>query len=118
MALAALLWASTGTVGKMLFNNGMSPAELVQARTTLSALVLIIFYAPFARKKLSIRIKDIPYFLALGSGAMAMVQITYFYAISKIQVAAAILLEYLAPGLVALFSIFYLKEKLVRFKVL
>jgi drug/metabolite transporter (DMT)-like permease len=45
---------------------------------------------------------------------MAMVQITYFYAISKIKVAAAILLQYLAPIFIALYGVFFGGEKLTR----
>ena len=48
---------------------------------------------------------------------MTMVQGSYFYAISKIQVAAAILLEYLAPILVAIFSICFWKERLTLSKI-
>jgi drug/metabolite transporter (DMT)-like permease len=42
---------------------------------------------------------------------MSLVQITYFYAISKIQVAAAIFLQYLSPFMVAFFSIAFWNER-------
>lgn len=48
---------------------------------------------------------------------MAVVQLSYFLAISKIQVAAAILLEYLAPILVAFYSICFWKERLTASKL-
>jgi hypothetical protein len=51
----------------------------------------------FSRDSLKIRLRDIGYFLLLGGVFMALVQGTYFYTISKIQVAAAILIQYLAP---------------------
>jgi len=41
---------------------------------------------------------------------MAMVQGTYFFAISKIQVAAAIFLQYLAPVMIAFYSVVFWKE--------
>jgi drug/metabolite transporter (DMT)-like permease len=49
---------------------------------------------------------------------MALVQLTYFTAISKIQVAAAILLQYLAPIIVALYSVCFWKERLTVLKIL
>jgi drug/metabolite transporter (DMT)-like permease len=43
---------------------------------------------------------------------MAGVQFTYLFAISKIKVAAAILLQYLAPSFIALHSVVFMREKL------
>ena len=48
---------------------------------------------------------------------MALVTGSYFYAISKIQVAAAILLQYLAPVFVAIFSMLFWKERPSFFKI-
>lgn len=114
---AAVLWASSGTAGKALFGGGMTPFELVQIRVTLSTVLMAVAFGIFSRGHLRIRIKDLGYFVLLGSVGMALVQGTYFYAISKIQVAAAILLQYMAPILVALFSICFWKERLTVFKV-
>jgi len=114
---AAILWGSSGTAGKALFQGGMTPFELVQIRVTLSALILAAAFGVSARRLLIIRAKDIGYFLLLGGIAMAMVQGTYLYAISKIQVAAAIFLQYLSPILVAFFSICFWNERLTVSKL-
>ena len=90
------MWASSGTAGKVLFEGGMTPFELVQIRVTLSAVLLFLALGISAKGLLRIRIKDLGYFTLLGSVSMAMVQSTYFYAISKIKVATAILLQDLA----------------------
>ena len=84
------MWASCGTAGKALFHQGVSPFDLVQIRVTLSSLLLAMVFGLRARAFFHIRLKDIGFFLLLGGVAMAFVQVTYFYAISKIQVAAAI----------------------------
>ncbi len=115
---AALMWASSGTAGKGLFEKGMTPFELVQIRVTLSSLLLGLTLAVFARDSLRVRIKDLGYFLILGAVGMALVQGTYFYTISKIQVAAAILIQYLSPAFVALYSICFWKERLTLPKIL
>ena len=117
VSLAALMWASSGTVGKSLFEGGMTPLELVQIRVTLSSILLAGAIGLFARKLLRVRIKDLGYFLLLGGVVGVLMQVFYFYAISKIQVAAAILLQYVAPILVALFSVFFWKERLTVFKL-
>ena len=115
---AALMWGSSGTAGKALFNGGMTPFELVQIRVTVSAFVLSIFFSIFCRPFFKIRPKDLWYFLLLGGVIMALVQVTYFISISKIQVAAAIFLQYLAPIMIAIFSMVFWKECLTLTKLL
>ncbi|HPI91640.1 MAG TPA: EamA family transporter [Deltaproteobacteria bacterium] len=113
---AALMWASCGTAGKALFNAGISPFILVQTRVTLAALFLIIFFSLYRPALLKIRHRDIGYLILFGGVFMAIMQLSYFMAISRIQVAAAILLQYLAPGLVACFSFLFWKERITPFK--
>jgi drug/metabolite transporter (DMT)-like permease len=116
--VAALLWASTGTAGKILFQAGVSPVELVRIRVTCSTLILAVIFGVFCRHLLRLRPRDILYFILFGGVAMTLVQLSYFFAISKIQVAAAILLQYLAPILVAIFSMCFWSEKVTAVKLL
>jgi len=115
---AALLWATSGNAAKALFEQGMTPFELVQVRVTIAAVVLGAAYGLFAPALLKIRVRDLPYFLLLGGVAMAGVQFTYFLAISKIQVAAAVLIQYMAPILIALYGVLFWKERMTPLKTL
>jgi drug/metabolite transporter (DMT)-like permease len=115
---AAVMWASCGTVGKILFNSGMTPMDLVQIRVTSSSILLFIFFGLFQRQSLRIRLRDVGYFFLLGAVIMALAQLSYFYAISRINVAAAILLQYLAPGLVAIYSMCFWHERVTAIKLL
>ena len=110
-ALAALFWASSGTAAKYLFLNGITAFELVQMRTTLAAGIIFGWLALRDRSLLAVERRDLPYFITLGIG-LAAVQFTYLFAISKIQVAAAILIQYQAPLFVALYTLFFLGTKL------
>ncbi|MBW1666542.1 MAG: EamA family transporter [Deltaproteobacteria bacterium] len=116
--LAAIMWASSGTAGKALFVHGMNPFELVQVRVTLSTLIMGLVFGIFRRDVFHIQVRDLGYFLLLGCVGMALVQGSYFYTISKIQVAAAILVQYLAPIFVTIFSIFFWKERPTFLKTL
>ncbi len=116
VALAALMWASSGTAGKALFTSGVTPFELVQLRVTVSAVLLVIVFGIWFRPLFRIRPRDLWYFFLLGGVLMALVQVTYFYTISKIQVAAAIFIQYLAPVMVAFYSICFWKERLTTTK--
>ena len=117
VAAAAVMWASSGTAGKALFTGGMTPFELVQIRVTVSTVLLALVFGIRFRPLFRIRPRDLWYFFLLGGVVMALVQVTYFYAISKIQVAAAIFLQYLAPVMVAFFSICFWKECLTPTKL-
>lgn len=106
------MWAVSGTSAKYLFQNGMTPLELVQLRVTLGVLFLAVWLSVRHRSLLRIAWTDLPYFMALGIFGLAMVNCTYMLAIAKIKVAAAILLEYLAPVFIALYALLYLRERL------
>ncbi len=114
---AAIMWASSGTAGKGLFEQGITPFELVQIRVTLSSALMATVFGIFARGLLRIRVKDLGYFFLLGGVGMTLVQGAYFYTISKIQVAAAILIQYLAPIFVAFYAICFWKERLTGAKL-
>jgi len=118
VVVAALMWASSGTAGKALFDAGMSPFDLVQIRVTLASGLVFIVFLVFSRDLLRLRPKDIPFFLLLGSVVMAVVTGSYLYTISKIQVAAAILIQYLAPIFVAIFAMLFWKERPTLVKIM
>lgn len=115
---AAVMWASSGTAGKSLFLSGMTPLELVQARITLASLLMALGLAWWAPLQLRIKLRDLGYVTLLGGLAMAIVQFTYLFSISKIQVMAAILIQYTAPIFVATYSVVFWGERPTLFKML
>lgn len=114
---AALLWASSATIGKSLFGEGVTPLELAQVRSLVGALGLALVLAVAAPSRLRVRPRDLPLFLLLGGLVMALVQVAYFYAIRAIEVAAAILIQYTSPVLVVVFSALFLKDRMTSAKL-
>ena len=110
--IATLLWATAAPIAKYLFNNGILPADLVQARVSYSFLILVVILGLFKREFLVIAVQDIPYFAVLGIGGFAFVQYTYFAAISRIDVGIAIALQYTAPSMILGYSIIFLGKKI------
>jgi drug/metabolite transporter (DMT)-like permease len=108
---AAVLWAISGTASKFIFTSGISPIELVQFRAAGSAIILAFVLGMKKSSLLKITPKNIGYFALLGA-LLAITQFTYLFAISKTLVAVAILLQYQAPLVVALYTFFVLREKL------
>lgn len=96
----------------------MTPQQIVQLRVTLGVPCLLVWFLLRNPDLLRIALRDVFYFVVLGVVGLAMVQFGYFYAISKIHVAVAIILEYLAPTFIALYSVLVVREKLTRTTVL
>lgn len=115
---AAIMWASSGTASKALFLSGITPFQLVQLRVTLATAALGLILALFAPRHLRIRLADTGSFWLLGGVFLAAVQATYLYTISKMPVATAILIQYTAPAMVALYSICFWGERLTAEKIL
>ena len=111
VALAAFFWSISGTSAKFLFRSGITAVALVQLRTTIAALVLFLSLYILDRRLLRVGRKDIAYLLLLGA-ILASVQFTYLFTISLIPVAAAILIQYLSPVMIALHGRIFRKEHL------
>ena len=111
-ALAAFFWAISGTAAKYLFNSGITTFQLMQLRLTITVLSLLVWLLIRNPALLKIKKKDILYFTVIGSVGMAACQFTYLFAISKIHVAAAILLQYTAPSFIALHAVLFAKDRL------
>lgn len=115
--LAAVLWGVSGTAAKFLFNSGVSPFQLVQLRLTIATLGLLLWLMLRTPHLLRIARKDIWYFALFGIAGMGACQFTYLFAISKISVAAAILLQYLAPSFIAMHAVLVSRDRLNRLTV-
>lgn len=112
--LAAFLFALNGTVSKSILLTGMDPARLSQLRVTGAFLVLLAFVAINRPHALRIRRREVPVLLAYGILGVAMTQYLYFVAIRYLPVSVALLIEFTAPIMVALWFRFGLKEQMRR----
>jgi drug/metabolite transporter (DMT)-like permease len=112
VVLAAVCWAAGGSASKFLFNNGITPFQMVQLRLTIATAILALWLLCRSRNLLKIEGKDVFYFLVLGTLGMAAVNITYLFAISRLNVAVAILLEYLASIFIALYAVVFMRDRL------
>jgi len=104
ITLAAILFGAAGAFAKLLFTIQVSPVDLTAIRTIIALLVFAIFLAATSRSSLVLKRAHLPIIIASGVMFTA-VNITFYMAISKISVAAAITLEYTAPFFVLLISV-------------
>jgi drug/metabolite transporter (DMT)-like permease len=104
VTLAALLFAVNASVSKVLLEAGVDPARLTAVRCTGAALGLGLVLLMVAPGRLRVSVRELPALVVLGLAGAAMVQWLYFVAIDRLPVGIALLLEFTAPVLVALYT--------------
>jgi drug/metabolite transporter (DMT)-like permease len=116
MALAAAsLWAINGVISKVIIESGGVPAQrLTEVRTTGAFLLLFIALALARPASLRVRREELPILLTFGVLGLAFVQWFYFEAISRLDIGVALLIQYVAPVLVALWARFVYHEPVRR----
>jgi drug/metabolite transporter (DMT)-like permease len=116
MALtAATLWAFNGVVAKVIIESGGVPSQrLTEVRTTCAFVLLFIALALARPKSLRVRRSELPVLLTFGVLGLAFVQWFYFEAISRLDIGVALLIQYVAPVLVALWARFAYHEPVRR----
>src|SRR6476660_3878373 len=113
-ASAALLWGVNGAVSKTILATGVSSERLAEVRSLGAAAGLLAIVAVAAPRRLRIARRELPYLLAFGIAGLAFVQWFYFLAIHRLAIGVALLIEYLAPLLVALWARFAYKDPVRR----
>ena len=113
VAIAATLFAVNGTVSKVILGSGVGSGQLTAVRCAGALIGLSLIAAATRPRSLRIRTGDLPLLVALGIG-LAVVQWAYFFAIHRLDIGIALLLQYIAPILVALWARFVLHEPVRR----
>lgn len=106
MALgAAALFAVNGTVSKIaLTGSDLTAVDYTQLRTTGAFLGLALGLLIVARDKLRISLTDLPFLAFFGIFSFALVQWLYLVAIERLPIGIALLIQFSAIVLVALWA--------------
>ena len=107
---AALLFALNGTVSKVVLQSGISPLELTQVRATGAFLGFALVLAFSRRESLRLTRRELPYLIVFGIAGVALVQWLYFVSIGRLPIGIALLIEYIAPILIAIWAWAVFKE--------
>ena len=97
---SAALFAAGGNAVKALFGLGFPPLALAQLRIAWAFAFLLISLSVAGRPLLRIRPTELPGLLIFGTLGVAGVQLAYYLAIARLNIAVALLVQYL--GLVAI----------------
>jgi len=111
---AATLWAVNGTVSKVILASGLSSLRLTQVRSGGAAIGLVAVVLATSPGRMRLRTRELPILLAFGILGLAFVQWLYFLAIHRLAIGIALLIQYLAPLLVALWARYVYREPVRR----
>jgi drug/metabolite transporter (DMT)-like permease len=114
---SAIFWGTSATAAKALFNQQLDTVLVVQARVTVSMVLLLAFYLLFRRDFLRIDPRELWKFALLGCIGVAGTNYTYYFTIKETTVATAILIQYTAPLLVMLYAVWSGEERFTGAKV-
>ena len=108
---AATLFAVNGTVSKVILATGLTSERLTEVRVTGALLGLGALIALSRPSTLKARPREVPFLVFFGVVGVAIVQWAYFFSIHRLEIGIALLIQYLAPLLVALWARFVLHER-------
>jgi drug/metabolite transporter (DMT)-like permease len=102
---AAALWATNGTVAKVILQSGdLSSLRLAEVRSTGAFVGLALVLALVRPARLRPSRRELPFLVAFGVLGLALVQWTYFAAIDRLEIGIALLIQYTAPLMIALWA--------------
>jgi len=112
--MAAALFGLAGSVSKIALDAGVAPAGLTALRCTGAAIGLLVVVGIKRPSLLRVDRRDLPVLVVMALCGAALIQWLYFVAIDRLPVGLALLLEFTAPLLVALYSRFVLRHVVDR----
>jgi drug/metabolite transporter (DMT)-like permease len=112
---AATLWALNGAVSKVILQSGGVTSErLTEVRATGAFLLLFAGLLVWRRSTLRVTPGELPFLAVFGVAGLALVAWFYFVAIERLEIGIALLIQYVAPVLVALYARYVLHEPVRR----
>ena len=112
--VAATLFAINGTVSKIVLGSGISSIELTQVRSIGAAIGFALVLLLTRPASLRVTRRELPFLVAFGVTGVAFVQWFYFLSIHRLPVGIALLIQFTAPLLIALWARFVTHEAVRR----
>ena len=108
---AAFLFGANGSVTKVMMEAGLSALQVTQLRVVGSALIAGLVLMILDRRSFRVPRNQWLPIVAMGLFGVAVLQAAYATAIQLLPVGIALLLEYLAVPMVAVFALVVFREK-------
>jgi drug/metabolite transporter (DMT)-like permease len=111
---ASGLFAVNGTVAKLVLQAGVDAPQLATMRATGAAVGLFAVGLLRQRRAMRITRRELPLLVLYGLAGFFLVPLLYLVAIGRLDVAVALLLEFMAPIFVALWARFVQRRPVRR----
>src|SRR5919202_2813672 len=112
--VAGALFAVNGTVAKVALESGLSSLRLTEARCLGAFVGLALILLATRPRSLRTTRRELGFLAVFGVLGVALVQLFYFLSIRRLEIGVALLVQYLAPLLIALWVRFAVKEHVRR----
>jgi drug/metabolite transporter (DMT)-like permease len=109
--IAVVFWGGSASVAKFLFTTRFDTLIITQTRSSISFLLIALYFLFKDRGVFHIRPRDVTKFALTGVIGIAVTNFTYYYTVQEATVAAAILLQYTAPVIVMLYAVTIAREE-------
>jgi drug/metabolite transporter (DMT)-like permease len=110
-----LLWSVNATVSKIVLESAdLSALRLSEVRASGSAVILLLAVALLRPASMRTSQREVAFLVVFGICGLALVQLFYFVALSRLNIGIALVIEYIAPVLVALYARFFVHEPVRR----
>lgn len=116
IVIAGVFWASMGLFVRALGKYGFDSIQISAFRLLSASLCFLLVLALRDRKGFRIRLRDIPLFLGMGIGSVAIMTCCYFSAIRMLTMSTAAILLYTSPIWVMIMSVIFFRERITRKK--
>jgi drug/metabolite transporter (DMT)-like permease len=114
VAVASTLFAINAPVVKVMEGSGLTAQRLTEIRSTGAFLGFVLFALLTRPQALKVTRRQLALLAALGIGGLALVQWAYFFAIHRLPIGEVLLIQYVAPLLVALWARFAFHDHVGR----
>ncbi len=114
--LSGLLWATSGVFVRVLVPYGFTSLQLTAVRGGVSFLAVALFALFFNRQLFRVKGWELLLCLAIGLSLFGTSN-CYFYSLQLTSISTAVVLMYIAPAIVMLFSVLFLKERITPLKL-
>jgi drug/metabolite transporter (DMT)-like permease len=111
VAVAATLFAINGAVSKVILGSGIDAQQLTEVRCAGALVGLMLIALATRPAALPLSRGELPLILALGIVGLALVQWAYFFAIHRVEIGVALVIQFVGPILVALWARFVYGEQ-------
>lgn len=118
MALAAIMWATSGTLTVLALDAGAKVMQVTVFAGVFTTIILLPMIAAFDPKSLRIKKEDFLPLFAFSLITGTFFSIAWYMCVDLTGVATAVILLYAYPSIVTVASVFLLKERMTRGKAI